>query len=117
MIESDYMLTFEELLETWDGETAVVRRDRESNSWIFICVHSTRLGPAGGGTRMRVYGTSAEALEDAMRLSAGMTRKLAVAGLPFGFRRSQAGRSDALYFSGTAISSRRWVAPIGRART
>jgi leucine dehydrogenase len=78
------MLTFEELLETWDGETAVVRRDRESDSWIFICVHSTRLGPAGGGTRMKVYGTSAEALEDSMRLSAAMTRKLAVAGLPFG---------------------------------
>ncbi|MBA3365732.1 MAG: Glu/Leu/Phe/Val dehydrogenase, partial [Actinobacteria bacterium] len=47
-------------------------------------LHSTRLGPAGGGTRMKVYGTPAEALEDAMRLSAAMTRKLAVAGLPFG---------------------------------
>lgn len=33
---------------------------------------------------MKVYGTPAEALEDAMRLSAAMTRKLAVAGLPFG---------------------------------
>ncbi len=33
---------------------------------------------------MKVYGTPAEALEDAMRLSAAMTRKLAVAALPFG---------------------------------
>ncbi len=33
---------------------------------------------------MRVYETPAEGLLDAMRLSAGMTRKLAVAGLPFG---------------------------------
>jgi leucine dehydrogenase len=33
---------------------------------------------------MKVYPTPAEALEDAMRLSAAMTRKLAVAGLPFG---------------------------------
>ena len=33
---------------------------------------------------MKIYGTPAEALEDAMRLSAAMTRKLAVAGLPFG---------------------------------
>jgi leucine dehydrogenase len=33
---------------------------------------------------MKVYATPAEALEDAMRLSAAMTRKLAVAGLPFG---------------------------------
>lgn len=78
------MPTFEELLEKWDGETAVVHRDRESAAWMFVCVHSTRLGPAGGGTRMKVYGTPAEALEDAMRLSAAMTRKLAVAGLPFG---------------------------------
>jgi leucine dehydrogenase len=78
------VLTFEELLETWDGETAVIHRDRESGAWVFVCIHSTRLGPAGGGTRMKVYGTPAEALEDAMRLSAAMTRKLAVAGLPFG---------------------------------
>jgi leucine dehydrogenase len=31
-----------------------------------------------------VYGSPADALEDAMRISAAMTRKLAVAGLPFG---------------------------------
>jgi Glu/Leu/Phe/Val dehydrogenase, dimerisation domain len=76
--------SFEGLLEDWDGETAVIRRDRESGSWFFVCLHSTRLGPAGGGTRMKIYGTPTEALEDAMRLSAAMTRKLAVAGLPFG---------------------------------
>jgi leucine dehydrogenase len=76
--------TFEDLLETWDGETAIIRRDPETGAWIFICLHSTRLGPAGGGTRMKEYGTPAEALEDAMRLSAAMTRKLAVTGLPFG---------------------------------
>jgi leucine dehydrogenase len=84
VIESRRVLTFEELLETWDGETAVIRRDRESGAWFFVCVHSTRLGPAGGGTRMKVYGTPAEGLQDAMRLSAAMTQKLAVAGLPFG---------------------------------
>ena len=76
--------SFEELLDDWDGETAVVRRDRGSGAWFFVCLHSTRLGPAGGGTRMKVYPTPADALEDAMRLSAAMTRKLAVAGLPFG---------------------------------
>jgi leucine dehydrogenase len=84
VIESTRVLTFEELLETWDGETAVIHRDRESGAWMFVCVHSTRLGPAGGGTRMNVYGTPAEGLQDAMRLSAAMTQKLAVAGLPFG---------------------------------
>jgi valine dehydrogenase (NAD+) len=84
VIESQRVLTFEELLETWDGETAVAHRDRESGSWIFVCLHSARLGPAGGGTRMKVYETPVEALQDAMRLSAAMTRKLAVAALPFG---------------------------------
>lgn len=83
-MESQRVRTFEELLETWDGETVIVHRDPEGDAWIFVCLHSTRLGPAGGGTRMKVYGTPAEALEDAMRLSAAMTRKLAVAGLPFG---------------------------------
>jgi leucine dehydrogenase len=84
VIESRRVLTFEALLETWDGETAVIHRDRENGAWVFVCLHSTRLGPAGGGTRMNVYGTPAEGLQDAMRLSAAMTQKLAVAGLPLG---------------------------------
>jgi leucine dehydrogenase len=76
--------TFEELLERWDGEQAVIHRDPASGSWIFICMHSTRLGPAAGGTRMKVYDAPADGLEDAMRLSAGMTSKLAVADLGLG---------------------------------
>jgi leucine dehydrogenase len=75
---------FEELLNGWDGETAVIHRDRETGGWMFVCVHSTRLGPSGGGTRLRTYATPAAGLADAMRLSGAMTRKLAVAGLPFG---------------------------------
>ncbi|MGH2921254.1 MAG: Glu/Leu/Phe/Val dehydrogenase dimerization domain-containing protein, partial [Gaiellaceae bacterium] len=47
-------------------------------------MHSTRLGPAGGGTRMKVYESPADGLEDAMRLSRAMTSKLSIAGLPFG---------------------------------
>jgi leucine dehydrogenase len=78
------MPTFEELLEGWDGEQAVIRRDRESGGWIFICMHSTRLGPAAGGTRMKVYDSPADGLQDAMRLSAGMTSKLAIADLGLG---------------------------------
>ena len=75
---------FEELLRQWDGEEVVVRHDRETGTWIFVCVHSTILGPAMGGTRMKEYASPAEALEDGLRLAAGMTRKLAVAGLPCG---------------------------------
>jgi leucine dehydrogenase len=75
---------FEDLLDGWDGETAVIHRDRETGGWMFVCIHSTRLGPAGGGTRLRTYDTPGDGLADAMRLSGAMTRKLAVAGLPFG---------------------------------
>ena len=48
---------FEELLRQWDGEEVVVRHDRETGTWIFVCVHSTTLGPAMGGTRMKQYGS------------------------------------------------------------
>ena len=75
---------FEELLRQWDGEEVVVRHDRETGTWIFVCVHSTTLGPAMGGTRLKEYASPAEALEDGLRLASGMTRKLAVAGLPCG---------------------------------
>jgi leucine dehydrogenase len=75
---------FEELLRQWDGEEVVVRFDREAGTWVFVCVHSTTLGPAMGGTRLGVYPSPADALQDGLRLAAGMTRKLAVAGLPCG---------------------------------
>jgi glutamate dehydrogenase/leucine dehydrogenase len=77
-------MDFESLLAGWDGEEAVVRHDAESGAWIFVCVHSTVLGPAGGGTRMRVYPAPADGLADAMRLSGAMTRKMAAAGMPRG---------------------------------
>jgi leucine dehydrogenase len=75
---------FSEALADWDGEHAVVRYDDESGAWMFVCVHSTVLGPAGGGTRMRVYPEPAEGLADAMKLSGAMTRKMAAAGMPRG---------------------------------
>jgi glutamate dehydrogenase/leucine dehydrogenase len=75
---------FEDLLQGWDGEEAVIRYDAESGAWMFVCVHSTALGPAGGGTRMRVYDEPADGLADAMRLSEAMTRKMAVAGAAHG---------------------------------
>ncbi|HET9723860.1 MAG TPA: amino acid dehydrogenase [Actinomycetota bacterium] len=75
---------FEDLLRTWDGEEAAVRFDTETRTWMFVCVHSTRLGPATGGTRMKPYADPHEALRDGLRLSAAMTSKNAVAGLPLG---------------------------------
>jgi leucine dehydrogenase len=77
-------LDFESLLAGWDGEHAVVRHDAESGAWMFVCVHSTVLGPACGGTRLGVYPTPADGLADAMRLSGAMTWKMAGAGMPRG---------------------------------
>jgi leucine dehydrogenase len=49
-----------------------------------IAIHSTRLGPAVGGTRFWSYSNDEEALTDALRLARGMTYKNALAELPFG---------------------------------
>ena len=77
-------MDFEGLLAGWEGEHAVVRHDAESGAWMFVCVHSTVRGPAGGGTRLRVYPAPADGLADAMRLSRAMTWKMAAAGMPRG---------------------------------
>jgi leucine dehydrogenase len=58
--------------------------DRESGLRGFIALHSTRLGPAAGGLRMRVYDGDDAALEDVLNLSRGMSYKNAAAGLPLG---------------------------------
>lgn len=75
---------FERVIGSWEGEQVLVRFDAPTESWIFICIHSRRLGPAAGGTRMKVYGSTADALRDGTRLAAGMTVKMAVAGFSFG---------------------------------
>jgi leucine dehydrogenase len=75
---------FESVIEGWDGEQVLVRFDAPTGTWIFICIHSRRLGPSAGGTRMKVYDRTDEALVDGTRLAAAMTVKFAVAGLPFG---------------------------------
>ncbi len=74
----------EALLEAWDGEETVARYDAPTGTWMFVCVHSTVLGPGAGGTRMKVYASPHDALRDGLRLSSAMTRKNAVAGLPLG---------------------------------
>lgn len=49
-----------------------------------VGIHSTVLGPALGGCRMRVYADEERALDDVLRLSEGMTYKNAMAGLALG---------------------------------
>ncbi len=64
---------------------AVYRWENEALGVIgFIAVHSTVLGPAFGGARVWSYGSEAEALTDALRLSEGMSYKNALAELGAG---------------------------------
>lgn len=58
--------------------------DEKTGLKAIVAVHSTARGPAVGGTRMWAYGSSAEALEDVLRLSKGMSYKNAVADLDMG---------------------------------
>jgi leucine dehydrogenase len=74
----------EDLIRSWDGEEVALRYDHPSGAWMFVCIHSTKRGPAGGGTRMNVYRTPGDGLADAMRLSEGMTMKMAATDIPFG---------------------------------
>jgi len=50
----------------------------------FIAIHSTKLGPAIGGTRFWHYENDEAAIKDLLRLARGMTYKNALAGIPFG---------------------------------
>ncbi|MFH2071432.1 MAG: Glu/Leu/Phe/Val dehydrogenase dimerization domain-containing protein, partial [Actinomycetota bacterium] len=65
-------------------EEIVFGNDPVSGLKSIIAIHSTALGPALGGTRFFPYESEADALEDVLRLSQGMTRKAAAAGLDLG---------------------------------
>lgn len=58
--------------------------DEKTGLKAIVAVHSTARGPAVGGCRMWSYASSAEALEDVLRLSRGMSYKNAVADLEMG---------------------------------
>ncbi|HSI89669.1 MAG TPA: Glu/Leu/Phe/Val dehydrogenase dimerization domain-containing protein [Adhaeribacter sp.] len=65
-------------------EQIVFCHDHETGLKAIIGIHNTVLGPALGGTRMWSYATEAEALNDVLRLSRGMTYKAAISGLNLG---------------------------------
>jgi len=67
-----------------DYEQVVFCHDRRTGLRAIVAVHSTRLGPALGGTRFYPYPTEAAGLEDVLRLARGMTYKAAAAGLDLG---------------------------------
>ncbi len=67
-----------------DHEQVVFASEPKSGLKAIIAVHNTNLGPAMGGCRMWNYANEAQAVNDVLRLSRGMTYKNAVAGLPIG---------------------------------
>ncbi|MDB4160878.1 leucine dehydrogenase [Bacteroidia bacterium] len=87
-------VTSQETYETKDGlfaqvestnhEQIVFCNDNATGLKAIIAIHNTVLGPGLGGTRMWNYATEAEALNDVLRLSRGMTYKAAISGLNLG---------------------------------
>ena len=71
-------------LEQAEHEQVAFAYDEVAGLKAIVAIHSTVLGPAIGGTTMRVYDNEEDALEDALRLSFSMTYKAAAAGLNFG---------------------------------
>ncbi len=65
-------------------EQVIYCQDPGANYRAIIAIHSTRLGPAIGGTRVLPYLNEDAALTDALRLSRAMTFKNAIAGLSVG---------------------------------
>lgn len=67
-----------------DHEFVIAMSDAASGLKAYVAVHSSRLGLAHGGTRMKTYDSEEEALRDALNLSRAMSYKSALTGLPYG---------------------------------
>ena len=57
-------------------EQVLFCRDKKTGLKAIIAIHDTTMGPSLGGVRIWDYKNEFEALEDALRLSRGMTYKL-----------------------------------------
>ncbi|MBC7425448.1 MAG: Glu/Leu/Phe/Val dehydrogenase [Bacteroidia bacterium] len=68
----------------YDHEQIMLCQDNNTGLKAIIAIHNTVLGPGLGGTRMWNYKTEEEAINDALRLSRGMTYKAAISGLNLG---------------------------------
>jgi leucine dehydrogenase len=71
-------------LDTFGHKKVVFCSDPDTGLKAIIAIHDTTLGPALGGTRMWAYKSEADALNDVLRLSKGMTYKCAITGLNMG---------------------------------
>ena len=77
-------MTALEMAREMGHEEVILVQDAASGLRAVIALHDTTLGPAVGGTRMRVYPTLDEAMVDALRLARAMTYKAALAEMPRG---------------------------------
>jgi len=73
-----------EQMAVHDHEQVIAFQNRETGLRGFLAIHDTTLGPALGGVRLWRYASEDEALDDALRLSRGMTYKAAISELPCG---------------------------------
>ncbi len=73
-----------ELAAELGHEEVLIAQDAEAGLRVVIALHNTTLGPAVGGTRMRLYESLDAAVVDALRLSCAMTYKAVLADVPRG---------------------------------
>ena len=71
-------------MEKYNYEELVFFNDSKTGLKAITCIHSTKLGPSLGGTRLWNYKSESEAIEDVLRLARGMSLKSACAGLDLG---------------------------------
>jgi leucine dehydrogenase len=116
------MIDLETLILDWDGEYFLTRFNRPTRTWMFIAIHSSVLGVPTGGTRLKTYGSTSEALRDAMRLAKGMTRKFALIDVPRGGAKAvlavpkdfdPAGRSELMTCYGLWLASLKGIFETG----
>ena len=67
-----------------EHEQVVFCNDAATGLRAIVAIHSTALGPALGGTRFYPYPSTADAVQDVLNLSRGMSYKAALAGLDLG---------------------------------
>ncbi|MEE9255393.1 MAG: Glu/Leu/Phe/Val dehydrogenase dimerization domain-containing protein [Pseudomonadales bacterium] len=71
-------------IQSFGAEALHCFNDDELGFRALVAIHDTRLGPAFGGCRFISYVNEDAAIEDVLKLAVGMTRKNALAGIPFG---------------------------------
>ncbi|MHA2620189.1 MAG: Glu/Leu/Phe/Val dehydrogenase dimerization domain-containing protein [bacterium JZ-2024 1] len=78
------MADLSDLMREYRPEEVTFVRNEKLGVTAILVIHSTKKGPALGGTRLLRYPSELDALMDALRVAEAMTYKAAIAGLPCG---------------------------------